>query len=123
MPKSTSAVYFLVVVMAIIVCFSILFGISAFSASGDSQLLLDAQEYAGTYAKFEHYEGEDSQPLEQMDGDSLPLEQADESVEQVDGDSLPSVGNAETFAAVEADLAEIVPFDGAELQTFGATAI
>jgi type II secretory pathway pseudopilin PulG len=51
MANSTSATCFLVVVMAIIVCLSMLVGIKGFSRQGDNQLLQDAEMYARTFSE------------------------------------------------------------------------
>jgi hypothetical protein len=50
MANSTSAICFLVVVMAIIVCLSMLVGLQGFTRQGDDQLLR-AEMYAARYSE------------------------------------------------------------------------
>lgn len=135
MAKSPSAIYFLVIIMAIIVCLSILVGTKSFASSGDDDLLRDAQQYASSFSGPEHYADAD---LDEEDGIEMEddMEEAPEDSSADLDDSMEDV-SVEEFRArrrkpvvVTKRPAALVPgesdvqaFDGVELQTFAPIAV
>lgn len=131
MANSTSATCFLVVVMAIIVCLSMLVGIKGFSRQGDNQLLQDAEMYARTFSN-EGFEDDpeadlDLEPLEEAFEDTEGMETEDDTDGAMDGaeafQSRPMVASGSAGPVDPATHADIIPFDGTEMQTFGSIAL
>ena len=122
MANSTSATCFLVVVMAIIVCLSMLVGLQGFTRQGDNQLLQDAEMYASTFSN----EGFEDDPEGDLDGTDIELEPVEEEADMQDDvgesegfESRPVIASPRTAVVHE----EIIPFDGTEMQTFGSVAL
>lgn len=110
MAKSSSAVYFLIVVMVIIMCLSVVVGVQGFGAREDTELLQDAERYANSFSKYETYEDE-----EVMEDYKDPASLEAEPME--DGDDVEDFAVDTPVVPVAGD---IQAFDGSELQTFVA---
>lgn len=128
MANSTSAICFLVVVMAIIVCLSMLVGLQGFTRQGDDQLLREAEMYANAYT--EGFEDDPDADLDEPNLEDEPVELEVDMDDENEGEPeefqsrpVTDLTDPRTTNRVPVVREEIIPFDGTDMQTFGSVAL